>query len=1070
MATDASKAYKEAVEASEKLLNIQEGLVESTKRQKMLWDGISSEIFGISGAAFFKEVDKSTEKIKEQQEELKKAGINLDLITKQFQNNINQNSFIKELQEQISGIEQEKYNKLREEQAQLNIMSQTISKLREESEKDIENKIKLKKLQDQENIFYNRREELEKKQTKYFEEIVNQRQSFLAIENESERVAIARAIQEGRIGEYITDNGDKALANLGIVMDLSNEQIKMYQNVKDSSDAYGQLKKEASNTKEEVFSIRNGMNEFANKILKDALGTLMKYDETIHNIQMNTGANLMGWGQINTQLQQTAVHSNRFGMDMEEVGKSMESMGNELRTTNGTDLLGMVNNFGMFKKATGAAISDIESIAGELGRAGSNADDITGYMQQANIQSKMFGVSTKSVMKGLSENINKMRAFGFDTGEKSLIKMTALSERLRIKVDSIFDMASKARNIEGALEMASELQLAGGSFAQINPMDLLSAARKGPEELGKILTQMGGDIGKFNKETGKFDFDPIDVDRLNIVAKATGVSLGDLQNSIRKTAEDSKKLEGFGADFFNVKDMDTDAVKAQISDALDISKDGTIKVKTDNIFGVKNIEEFKNLTQAEIADKIKLKQQDAADLEKQAQENMALKESFKNFYESFLHSLMIFRPMLDVLGKFFKWLGEGFDTLNQKIGPVFGGLTAALLLAVGTFGAKKATGFVGNMLGSIGKSGGDSSESGGGGFLKKIFSGFSKQTESVGDIGGAKKGKEQGGFFKGLFDSIGSIKISWEGILKFTAALALIGGSIIAFIWGLNKVGGIESLSAFASAAGSLLILGGIVVAFSYLGKGSDTSGILKMAAAMVLIGISLIPFVYAGTMLKDFDWSKMLIAIGILTGVTLALGLLGNLMTSVLPGLLISLAAFSLVSVGMMIFAKGMTDLSLAASSIASVDWSGFGKMGSAFLSIIPGFTAFMLLANPISLLGIGLLILAIGGLAAVMSPLSESLTTGASGLINFSDGLNKLQTTVNALDLDKLEKLKDVTSSMSENSVGSVLSNIANKLVGVSTPSGAQGNGKVDVTIHLKQNGRDLQTIILKDTEILK
>ena len=53
-------------------------------------------------------------------------------------------------------------------------------------------------------------------------------------------------------------------------MDLSNEQIKMYQNVKDSSDAYGQLKKEASNTKEEVFSIRNGMNEFANKILKDA--------------------------------------------------------------------------------------------------------------------------------------------------------------------------------------------------------------------------------------------------------------------------------------------------------------------------------------------------------------------------------------------------------------------------------------------------------------------------------------------------------------------------------------------------------------------------------------------------------------------------------------------------------------------------------------------------------------------------------------------------------------------------------------------------------------------------------
>jgi hypothetical protein len=78
--------------------------------------------------------------------------------------------------------------------------------------------------------------------------------------------------------------------------------------------------------------------------------------------------------------------------------------------------------------------------------------------------------------------------------------MAAKAEMLRIKVDSIFDVAKRARTIEGAMDMASQLQLAGGSFSRINPMELLSAARRGPEELGKILTSMGGDVGSWVKD------------------------------------------------------------------------------------------------------------------------------------------------------------------------------------------------------------------------------------------------------------------------------------------------------------------------------------------------------------------------------------------------------------------------------------------------------------------------------------------------------------------------------------------------------------------------------------------
>jgi hypothetical protein len=65
---------------------------------------------------------------------------------------------------------------------------------------------------------------------------------------------------------------------------------------------------------------------------------------------------------------------------------------------------------------------------------------------------------------------------GFAGGEKSLAKMVITAQKLNMNVDEIFDVAKKARTIEGAMEMASELQLAGGSFANINPMDLFAAA------------------------------------------------------------------------------------------------------------------------------------------------------------------------------------------------------------------------------------------------------------------------------------------------------------------------------------------------------------------------------------------------------------------------------------------------------------------------------------------------------------------------------------------------------------------------------------------------------------------
>jgi hypothetical protein len=128
--------------------------------------------------------------------------------------------------------------------------------------------------------------------------------------------------------------------------------------------------------------------------------------------------------------------------------------------------------------------------------------------------------------------------------------MVITAQRLRANVDEIFDFTTKARTIEGAMDMASSLQLAGGSFAKLNPMDLLSAARKGPKEMTKILAEMGSDIGAFNSK-GEFEIGAIDSDRLQLVSEATGLSLETLRNSIESTAMQNAKLKMFPESMFN---------------------------------------------------------------------------------------------------------------------------------------------------------------------------------------------------------------------------------------------------------------------------------------------------------------------------------------------------------------------------------------------------------------------------------------------------------------------------------------------------------------------------------------
>ena len=304
--------------------------------------------------------------------------------------------------------------------------------------------------------------------------------------------SIAKKVQLGKSWAEIAKEGsDSELVILGIIGKQNKEIAAQIEGMRDAAEQAEKLAKSADETVRRFQPLKGLMEGVKKQIMGGIVGSIKKFDDVLHDVQKNTGIIMDDLGNASA-FGDLTIKAAQFGVSVEQAGEMMTNLSKELNTTNFGVLAKASEDFLAIEGATGAASSDITTIAGEMMRMGASSEQVKESMGEADKMARQFGVSSSKVIAGISRNIKKMREMGFTGGEKSLAKMAVTAERLKMNMDETFDMAKRARSIEGAMDMAAELQLAGGSFSNINPMDLLAAARKGPEELQKILTKMGG--------------------------------------------------------------------------------------------------------------------------------------------------------------------------------------------------------------------------------------------------------------------------------------------------------------------------------------------------------------------------------------------------------------------------------------------------------------------------------------------------------------------------------------------------------------------------------------------------
>lgn len=221
---------------------------------------------------------------------------------------------------------------------------------------------------------------------------------------------------------------------------------------------------------------------------------------------------------------------------------------------------------------------------------------------------------------------------------------------------------------------------------------------------------------------------------------------------------------------------------------------------------------------------------------------------------------------------------------------------------------------------------------------------------------------------KGIGDGLSSFKGS---ALKGAAAMVILSGAL----WITSK-----AVQNFANVKWEDLAKAGVAMAglvgISLL-LGSASVPMILGAAALAILGASLIPTAYALEMFNKVEWGSLAKA-----GVALiGLGVVGSLLGSVSPALLIGAVAIAALGASLIPFTISM-------KAFEQIDWSTLAKAGVALL----GFAA-------------------IGTIMGLASPLilmaSASMVIASTGIYLFSGSLSSLSGSIQNLTFEPLKLL---------------------------------------------------------------
>ena len=622
---------------------------------------------------------------------------------------------------------------------------------------------------------------------------------------------------------------------------------------------------------------------------------LMASDESIKSINLELGLSGERAATLRDNFEDSAGFAARLGASVADLANIQRQFANETGRARALseDSLEAITLIG---KGTGLNIELAAQLAGQFELMGLNARSTADYVQSVVETTERMGVNTTKVLKNVSANFKTLQKFTFQQGVRGFAQMAGYAEKFKVDMAAMLDSAERARTLEGAVELAAELQVMGGEFAKSDPFEVLFLSRNDPAKFTEKINQMTKGMATFRKTAdGTFEtfISPADIDRLNKVGEALGMDTGQLVEQARRMAEIQRMRQ-------QMLSTDLGAEQREIVEGLAQFQTDTGKFVVDIAGTTKDIA---NLTKNDV----RVLEAQKATLEERALASQTFDQVLQNTITELKASLL---PLLQGINSVLATIRPYVTSFGDWVGDLSKGnkewLKVGGMLMGGALLWKSVASPIVSGLGGLFKSGA----------VKTATSVASTQTIT----GGAARGAAGGGGLGGLATGAG-VGLAGLGV----------GGGIAIAAKGISSLADAmkdldpKQAEALSSIVTSISILTGVAalaaVGITAFGAGSAAAapGLLAFGGAIALVG--------AG--------------IGVASaGIGFMAEGMGNLLSNADPAIIMKMAAgmTSLASASIL-FANPLSMIGLAsmAGSVLTMSKAGLGmeQVGNAFENI---------------------------------------------------------------------------------------------------------------------------------------
>jgi hypothetical protein len=264
---------------------------------------------------------------------------------------------------------------------------------------------------------------------------------------------------------------------------------------------------------------------------------ILDWEKAFRATQLSMGLSEQSTESMSKNITDAAMRTNSFGYTIKELaemqGQFSDEIGRGTRLSEDT----MVH-MAAVAKATGLGTDGAAKFAGEMDKVGFGAAKTAKYIDQTMMDATSMGLNSTKVIKNLSSNLKLLNKYNFKGGAKGLAKMAENATKMGVELDMVAGMADKLFDIEGAVEMSAQLQVLGGEWSKLaDPFKLMYMARNDMKGLQESIINATISTAEFNKESGEYEIQALELHRLKKVAEATGVDFDQLATSAKKAAQ-----------------------------------------------------------------------------------------------------------------------------------------------------------------------------------------------------------------------------------------------------------------------------------------------------------------------------------------------------------------------------------------------------------------------------------------------------------------------------------------------------------------------------------------------------